>query len=480
MKKLIFCLFILTSVSLQAQIDYFSELTGKIGSLYSCIKTDNGYLYYALSIDTTISTGNTLLYMNNEGEIRNVINSEADSFLTNNTVLLKNRELNLMTGVQYQETNGIYKGKFFIKSIGEDLKTKNSLFIDSFASNKIWSIYFVSRSNLTGLMNILPIAKQTTEDSLEILYNVIEFATSGDRKSYLFKSTFSNPSRFSLRELDFKEFSFGSIFTDKYIYLFGIDFVKQFDNNGVHKKNISFNVGNLSGQNLGTGGNWLGNRLYTTSITARNFSTGCIGESILIAQRDEEFNIIRSKKLDSCNLRTTGSRTFILSKSGHIYYTAVKQDLAFNSESILLFKFDSLLNQVWVKELKIDFFQGVTDMLLTEEDGILLNVSRFSGVELIKVNPNGLISFIKEISNPSIPSFESFPNPTRDFVTFKTSENISDISTADIIGINGKLLGTEQVTKDQVSLELFPKGVYFITLKNSNGKLKGITKVVKI
>jgi hypothetical protein len=491
MKKLIFYFLIFFCFSLQGQLNYFSEISGKVDGLHSCIKTENGYLYNVRFAQGSILESPEILFMSHDGEVRKIERTTNDSTLVPDNTFTKNRDLNLLVGVEHKYINGLYNGKFLVKSIDEDLITKDSFLLNIMPQKRYFASYYAFRQSNTMYVNLGPYVKQTDKDSLVLLFQAFEFINENPfsltlfgPRNYLIKSTFSNPSSSFIKQIGEDEIPFSSVLTNKYIYLTYTDFIKQYDYNGVLKRNFNFDIGNLSGDILGSGINWLGNRLYTASMTARNLGTGCVGESIVIHQRDEDFNIIRSKKLDTCNLFPSGSRPFVLSKSGHIYYAAIKPDINQKSESILLYKFDTLLNQIWMKEFFAfgPFEDGAAfDLLLTEEDGVLVNIFKFGGnLDIIKVNPNGLISFIKEIRNPYLPTFESFPNPTQDIVTFKMNENIPDISTAEIIDISGKLINALQVTSNQVSLASLPSGAYFVALKNSSGKLIGISKVVKM
>ena len=156
---------------------------------------------------------------------------------------------------------------------------------------------------------------------------------------------------------------------------------------------------------------------------------------------------------------------------------------------VFVVKADSNFNTVWQKHIDTDSMPYVSDMIATEDGGVLVlytyvdtevGPTKFSA-KLIKIGPNGEVTTIYEFKNPMRNSIVSlYPNPASKQITLASQQAKQSIISYTLYDIQGKVLQSKQLNSHQIQIDIeqLSKGAYIIQGRTTDG-IKFSQKFIK-
>ncbi|NBC05793.1 MAG: hypothetical protein GVY26_01210 [Bacteroidetes bacterium] len=194
----------------------------------------------------------------------------------------------------------------------------------------------------------------------------------------------------------------------------------------------------------------------------------------VIEVRDENLQFIRGVNLP-CKYKTNGGKAFAFSEDGHIFYANTNIE----SGATSVFKFDSLLNTVWVQDYAIPFPYSI---LLDAEDNLVVNtIDNFYAnptlrIYRINTEDGGIVNSTDLPLPAAAPAFH--PNPFTDELRLPNPPG--QPMSVEVIGINGQPHGRYEAQNGALQLGHLPAGIYLLRMSDAkSGALLGVQRVVK-
>jgi len=216
---------------------------------------------------------------------------------------------------------------------------------------------------------------------------------------------------------------------------------------------------------------------YTsTPLSESPYASGGCQEAgtTVIEVRNENLQFIRGVNLP-CRYKTNGSKAFAFSEDGHIFYAN------FNTESgaTSVFKFDSLLNTIWVQDYAIPYPYSI---LLDAEGKLVVNT-----IDNFYINPTlriyrvdaeggGIISSTSLPLPAASPAFH--PNPFTNELRLPNPP--ARPMRVEVFGMDGRPQGRYEAQNGALQLGHLPAGIYLLRMSDAqSGALLGVQRVVK-
>ncbi|MCB0581740.1 MAG: T9SS type A sorting domain-containing protein [Phaeodactylibacter sp.] len=241
----------------------------------------------------------------------------------------------------------------------------------------------------------------------------------------------------------------------------------------------------FEGNFLGSGtdgcmGQYLGGKVYASSFTSSTLQgapyggTGCPERTVAIEVFNENLQFERGYNLPTCGFLTNGGRAFAVDEEGYIYYAN------YNDQEFVtyLFKFDSLLNVVWMETYDMGFPYAIK--LTPREnhlivDGLTDIFNPTLRIFRVDTESGGVVS-TTELPGAFAPAFH--PNPT--VGPLRLNAPPERPLRVQVYGLSGRLYGTYRVEDGTLGLESLPGGTYILQMSDwESGGLVGVQRVVK-
>ncbi len=194
----------------------------------------------------------------------------------------------------------------------------------------------------------------------------------------------------------------------------------------------------------------------------------------VIEVRNENLQFIRGVNLP-CTYKANGGKAFAFSEDGHIFYANTNIE----SGATSVFKFDSLLNTVWVQDYAIPFPYSI---LLDAEDNLVVNtidnfyINPTLRIYRINTEDGGIINSTDLPLPAAAPAFH--PNPFTDELRLPNPPG--QPMRVEVIGINGQPHGCYEAQNGALQLGHLPAGIYLLRMSDAkSGALLGVQRVVK-
>ena len=232
---------------------------------------------------------------------------------------------------------------------------------------------------------------------------------------------------------------------------------------------------------LGSMGQYYEGKIYCSAYTdsplseAPYASSGCQeAGTTVIEVRNENLQFIRGVNLP-CKFKANGGKAFAFSEDGHIYYANTNIE----SGATSVFKFDSLLNTVWVQDYAIPYPYSI---LLDAEDNLVVNT-----IDNFYINPTlriyrldteggGIISSTDLPLPAAAPAFH--PNPFTDGLRLPNPPERP--LRVEVFGMDGRPHGRYTTRDGNLQLGHLPAGPYLLRMSDAeSGAPLGVQRVVK-
>ncbi|MCB0548832.1 MAG: T9SS type A sorting domain-containing protein [Phaeodactylibacter sp.] len=243
----------------------------------------------------------------------------------------------------------------------------------------------------------------------------------------------------------------------------------------------------FEGNFLGSGtdgcmGQYFDGKVYASAYTSSSLQgapyagSGCPERTVAIEVFNENLQFERGYNLPTCGFLTNGGEAFAADREGYIYYANFNQQ----ESATYLFKFDSLLNVVWMNTYDMGFPYAIK---LTPQENYLI----IDGIDRI-IDPTLRIFRVDTASGAIVSSTELpgaaasapafYPNPTAGPLRLEApSERPLRVR---VYGLSGRLHGAHRVEDGTLGLDSLPAGAYILQLSDwESGELIGVQRVVK-
>jgi len=233
--------------------------------------------------------------------------------------------------------------------------------------------------------------------------------------------------------------------------------------------------------------NSIGNKIY---LSGKNINSGNY-EIIKMDTTLQIFHHLSFGAIDTLDFPATMQSHVISSNNSIFLLGTINVDIinyyySTHPSWIEISKLDTALNIIWTKRIGGDAHYNARNLTPLEDGGVIVSAIRYDfdtlqqvDNVLFKLDNNGVITVIKG-SLPSEINTVAYPNPTTDFVYFSFAENQQSIKTVSIYNMQGQIVKTESVNKQnsKISLKSLPAGLYFYRITENN-KLLQTGKIVK-
>lgn len=232
---------------------------------------------------------------------------------------------------------------------------------------------------------------------------------------------------------------------------------------------------------FGSMGQYHKGKIYCSAYTSNPLSeapyasSGCQeAGTTVIEVRNENLQFIRGVNLP-CKYKTNGGKAFAFSEDGHIFYANTNIE----SGATSVFKFDSLLNTVWVQDYAIPYPYSI---LLDADGNLVVNT-----IDNLYINPtlriyrinteDGGIVNSTDLPLPSArPTFH--PNPFTDELRLPAPPERP--MRVEVFNVDGRPYGRYEAQNGALQLGHLPDGIYLLRMSDAqSGALLGVQRVVK-
>ena len=241
----------------------------------------------------------------------------------------------------------------------------------------------------------------------------------------------------------------------------------------------------FEGNFLGNGtdgcmGQYFDGKVYASSFTSSTLQgapyggAGCPERTVAIEIFNENLQFERGYNLPTCGFLTNGGQAFAVDDDGNIYYAN------YNGQEFVtyLFKFDSLLNVIWMQTYDMGFPYAIK--LTPRENHLIVDgISDVANPTLrifrVDTESGGVVS-TTELPGAPAPAFH--PNPTTGPLRLNVPPERP--MRVQVYGIDGRLYDTHRVDDGNLHLKGLPAGAYILQMSDwESGALLGAQKVVK-
>ena len=232
---------------------------------------------------------------------------------------------------------------------------------------------------------------------------------------------------------------------------------------------------------FGSMGQYHEGKIYCSAYTSNPLSeapyasSGCQeAGTTVIEVRNKNLQFIRGVNLP-CKFKANGGKAFAFSEDGHIFYA--NSNLESGATSV--FKFDSLLNTVWVQDYAIPYPYSI---LLDAEGNLIVNtidnfyINPTLRIYRVDAEDGGIINSTDLPLPAASPAFH--PNP---FTNELRLPNPPDQPMrVEVFGMDGRPHGRYAAQNGALQLGHLPPGIYLLRMSDAqSGALLGVQRVVK-
>ena len=224
--------------------------------------------------------------------------------------------------------------------------------------------------------------------------------------------------------------------------------------------------------------------LFLIQAASLYFDGQYLWRGMILSVMDSSFNQKENHfyKMDSLQYVKTPINNGIVRSDDNGFFLAgfVCPRFTFYSNGVYVSKVDSSFNLIWERKIMNDSFPTVSDLIATDDGGVLILYSFIStevnnttkGSKLIKIGANGEITNIAEFKYPiTQASLNIYPNPTSENLHINIlGQQIGELNLK-ILDLQGRILLNKVINHPNENLDVsfLPSGTYILTATNSNG-----------
>ena len=234
---------------------------------------------------------------------------------------------------------------------------------------------------------------------------------------------------------------------------------------------------------FGSMGQYHKGKIYCSAYTSNPLSeapyasSGCQeAGTTVIEVRNENLQFIRGVNLP-CKFKANGGKAFAFSEDGYIFYA--NSNLESGATSV--FKFDSLLNTLWVQDYAIPYPYSI---LLDAEGNLIVNtidnfyINPTLRIYRVDAQDGGIINSTDLPLPAASPAFH--PNPFTNELRLRLPNPPERPMRVEVFGMDGRPHGRYEAQNGALQLGRLPPGIYLLRMSDAqSGVPLGVQRVVK-